>query len=166
MSEATAGWTGLVWAMVLIAGVACGGKAPAPASTPPDPVPDAGPVEDTRPLVHWKIFYSSEVETLEEDGVTVGISATATTLGPANVPDDVAEKIVALLPEIETADMTYRLSTEITGSGMTMEVLSIDFEDSSFDLRFEQGPQNEVPPAPVAELYQLVARKPLPSTLE
>jgi hypothetical protein len=153
----------MVGALAAVLGTGCGGAA---APAPEDPTPEQEPGPDAGPMVHWKIFYSSEVETLEEDGVTVGIAATATTLGPANVPDDVAESIAALLPDIEAADVTYRLSGEITGSGMTMEILSIDFEASSFDLRFEQGPQNEVPPEPVAKLYELVARKPLPSTLE
>lgn len=142
--------------------VACGGKAP----PPPEPPVAEEPVEDAGPPAAWKIFYSTETETLEDDGVTVGISATATTIRLDNVPDAVAEEIASLLPEIEAADATYRLTSQITGAGMNLEILSVDYGDSSFDLRFEQGPQHELPPEPVARLYELVARKPLPSTLE
>lgn len=154
------------WAIGLLATAicagGCGGKAPAPV----EPAVEDEPVEDAGPPIAWKIFYSSETETLEPDGVTVGISATATTVSRDNVPDDVAEEIAALLPEIEAADGTYRLSIQITGAGMNMEILSVDFGESTFDLRFEQGPQHELPPEAVARLYELVARKPLPSTIE
>ena len=160
MSHGTFG--GLMGAAVLILALGCGGKAPAPA----EPAVEEEPVESVRPIADWKIFYSAETETLEDDGVTVGISATATTVSAINVPESVAQEIGELLTEIEAADVTYRLSTEITGSGMTLEILSVDYEDSSFELRFEQGPQNEVPPEAVARLYELVARKVLPAASE
>jgi hypothetical protein len=164
MTQGNAGRLAGVVIAALIAFGGCGGAPPAETATADEAVEK--PVEDVRPIVHWKIFYSSEVETLEEDGVTVGISATATTISAVNVPDDVAEEIEGLLPQIATEDKTYRLSTEITGSGMSMEILSVDYEDSSYELRFEQGPQNEIPPEQVERLYELVARKPLPSKLE
>jgi hypothetical protein len=161
MGTAMSGGRLMFWAALAILLAACGGEPP-----PPVAAATSAPPARPAPAQAWKIFYSIETETLQGDGISTGITATATTVGPQNVPDEIAAAIAALLPRLEGLAGTYRLSDDTFSAGTQVESITADFDGSSIDFRFEIGAGYPAPPGPVAELYELVARKPLPSAVE